>query len=207
MNARRCLVVVGICCMVAGAGFAQAPPQEKLDNMNRVPAPWPTRSDETLGGGSDTCATAPLVTGVCGGVFFFDNANATTDGQPDPLCDAFGTQQIDNDVWFCWQAPPGTAGGVQFETCGGTTVDTKIAMYGPFPDCATATATGCPGGNIQACNDDTCGLQSLIAGPGANSGEIYLVRIGTFPGATGGTGDVLATCTVPVGLDSVSLED
>ena len=127
------------------------------------------------GGGSDDCANAEQIAGD--GVFRFDNSTATTDGLPHAACLAFGQDQINNDVWFCWTAS--ITGEVTVETCGLTAVDTKIAAY----DGCT-----CPEGNgLLACNDDACSLQSRITF-NAVKGQQYLLRIGTFPLASGGTG-------------------
>ncbi|MHC5004673.1 MAG: hypothetical protein ACYTJ0_16290, partial [Planctomycetota bacterium] len=134
------------------------------------------------GGGTDDCADGPEA--IAGeGVFDFDNSNATTDGIPDDLCVAFGSDQIDNDVWFCWTAD--CDGEVRLETCGLTAVDTKIAVY-------DGCACDAP---IIACNDDTCGLQSRVTFT-ATAGNEYLIRIGTFPGAAGGPGQFSVECVV-----------
>lgn len=130
---------------------------------------------------NDDCDDAIAIAGE--GTFPFDNSAATTDGVPDGLCLAFGTDQIDNDVWFCWTAP--CTSDVLFETCGLTAVDTRIAVY----DGCT-----CPTGNgIIACNDDFCGLQSSLTFS-AVAGNQYLLRIGNFPGALGGLGSFSLTC-------------
>ena len=44
------------------------------------------------------------------------------------------------------------------------------------------------------CNDDSCGLQSLITF-NATSGTSYLLQVGTFPGAAGGTGSLVFEST------------
>ena len=133
------------------------------------------------GAASDDCGSAGAISGE--GTFPFDNTAATTDGLDDPLCDAFGTQGIDSDVWYCWTAE--CDGNVTVQTCGLTGVDTKVAAY---------DGCGCPtGAGILACNDDTCGLQSLIQFE-ATAGNQYLLRIGTFPGAAGGTGSIQISC-------------
>ncbi|MCP3916598.1 MAG: hypothetical protein GY711_13660, partial [bacterium] len=123
--------------------------------------------------GADDCANAQPITGL--GPHSFDNSAATTDGGPDPLCDTFGTQDIENDVWFTWTAP--ATSSYRLNTCGLTGVDTKIAVY----------AGGC-GTAALACNDDSCGLQSEVSFS-TTMGSSYLIRVGTFPGATGGIGD------------------
>ncbi len=132
-----------------------------------VPAAAPAAAQ-----GADLCANAQPISGV--GSFAFDNSAATTDGVPNALCLAFGQDDITSDVWFSWQAP--NDGVFILDTCGQTSVDTKVGVL----------AGSCAGAVI-ACNDDSCGLQSSVTFT-ANSGATYLLRIGTFPGAAGGTG-------------------
>ncbi len=129
------------------------------------------------GGGADDCANAEPISGE--GTFNFDNSSATTDGLPHAGCLAFGTDQIENDVWFCWTAT--FDGDATVQTCGGTGVDTKIAAYDGCNVCPPTDA------ELLACNDDSCGLQSSITFPVVN-GQSYLIRIGTFPGAAPGAG-------------------
>ncbi len=127
-------------------------------------------------GGSDDCASADPISGT--GSFLFDNSMATTDGLGHAACFAFGTNGIDNDVWFAWTAEATET--VTVQTCGLTSVDTKIAVY---------DSTACPATDaaLLGCNDDACALQSVVAFDAIN-GATYLIRIGTFPGAAGGTG-------------------
>jgi hypothetical protein len=128
-----------------------------------------------LAQGADDCASAQAIAGP--GTYNFDNSAATMDGVPDILCDSFGTQDIDLDVWFAYTAA--STATVTVDTCNGAgAVDTKIAAY-----------DGACGGAILACNDDTCGLQSSISFP-ATAGNVYILRVGSFPGAAGGA-DVL----------------
>ena len=123
--------------------------------------------------GSDACASATSIAGT--GTFAFDTTGASTDGIVDPLCAFAGTSQIEHDVWFRWTATVGTR--ARLSTCGGTSVDTRLAVY----------LGGVCGGTMLACNDDSCGLQSEVDIP-LIAGQEYLVRIGTYPGATPGPG-------------------
>lgn len=132
--------------------------------------------------GADLCANAQPIAGT--GNFAFDNSAATTDGVPNALCLAFGSDDISSDVWFSWQAP--NDGSFTLQTCGQTSVDTKIAV-----------SAGSCGGTVVACNDDTCGLQSSVSWS-ASSGTIYLLRVGTFPGAAGGSGTFTIEEDLPV---------
>ncbi len=145
-----------------------------------------------LGGGANNCIDAVPIVGE--GTFAFDNVTATTDGPAHNACMAFGETQISNDVWYCWTADSDDA--IVVETCGGTTVDSKIAVYG---DCF------CPptDADLVECSDDACGIQSRVI-VSATSGETLLLRIGTFPGAGGGTGTFTVTaCPGDVDLDGM----
>ena len=128
-------------------------------------------------GGNDDCVNCTPVNGP--GTYNFDNLTASMDGVPDILCDFYGTQDIDFDVWFCYTAAS-TATAV-VNTCNQTTVDTKMAAYDG----------GC-GSPILTCNDDACGLQSQLTFP-VVAGNSYLLRIGTYPGAAGGPGTFTIT--------------
>lgn len=142
--------------------------------------------------GADLCANAQPIVGV--GNFAFDNTAAATDGVGDNLCLAFGQTQIDSDVWYSWVAP--STGSYRLQTCSLTSVDTKIAVY-----------DGSCAGTVIACNDDTCNLQSQLEFP-AVAGNTYILRVGTYPGATTGTGafdlnlvplpTILATAVSPI---------
>ncbi|MED6335809.1 MAG: lectin-like protein [Planctomycetota bacterium] len=140
-------------------------------------------STPTFGQGSDACGSAQLIAGT--GVFNFDNTSATTDGTSVSLCLAFGTSNIENDVWFEWASPLDSFYNI--DVCNGqTAVDTKIAVY-----------DGSCTGAVIACNDDSCGLQSMVAWA-ATASSTYVFRIGTFPGAVGGTGTFSLTESGPV---------
>lgn len=136
----------------------------------------------TVVGGSDSCASPDAISGE--GSFTFDNTFATMDGLDHAACDFFGSQSIDSDVWFAWTAP--CDGDVNVDTCG-SSVDTKVAVY---------NNVACPPGDadLLACNDDFCGLQSQVTFAATN-GATYLIRLGTFPGAAGGSGTFNIECS------------
>ena len=155
---------------------------------------------------NDSCEDAEAIAGT--GNFFFDNTTASTDGPAHAACLEFGSDQVENDVWFCWTAA--CDGDTLIQTCGTTGVDTKIAVY---------DGCGCPAtdANLIACNDDTCGLQSAVTFS-ATSGSQYLIRLGTFPGASGGVGEFNISCislpdndfcenAIPVAVPSVTPGD
>ncbi|MCH2105646.1 MAG: hypothetical protein MK291_03290 [Planctomycetes bacterium] len=128
-------------------------------------------------GGNDSCGAADAISGQ--GLFAFDNSSATTgsEGQSEASCYVFGTSVIANDVWFAWTAD--ASGVAQISTCSQTTVDTKLAAY---------AGSACPSdGSAIACNDDACGFQSTL-NFSVSSGSTYLLQVGTWDGASGGTG-------------------
>ena len=112
---------------------------------------------------NDDCAAATPISGT--GAFAFDTRHATTDGDPDVACLAFGTAQIESDVWYRWTAP--TTGLFELGTCGGTSLDTRIAAY---------DAQACPPTLAIACDDDACQFQSRLLLP-ATQGADYLIRL------------------------------
>jgi|GEM_PF-1662912 len=152
----------------------------------------------TGGGGADDCSAAEPISGE--GAFDFDTTTATTDGLAHPACDFFGNDTIFNDVWFLWTAE--ADGATTIETCGGTALDTKLAVY---------NAAACPPGDADLidCNDDNCALQSGVTITATN-GDQYLIRLGSFSGADSGVGTLTistggagpcnpASCTTGVG--------
>lgn len=196
MKSRVTGVLLVALCIVAGTTTG-ALAQQKGDGS--IPPPWPTEG--TGSGGADSCRQAEPIQGC--GTFAFDNSNATTDGNPHPACDEFGTQQINNDVWFCWQATE-NAQTVDVFTCNMTGVDTKIAVYGPAPNCQAAISQCIPPSDTPAlldCNDDFCGLQTAVQFSDVTAGEVYLIRVGTFPGASGGSGDFEVACDDPIPVE------
>ncbi|MCB9916049.1 MAG: hypothetical protein H6828_13045 [Planctomycetes bacterium] len=142
--------------------------------------------------GTDGCTTPDPIAGQ--GSFLFDQTLATTgiEGQTEALCYFFASTTVDSDVWFAWTAD--ATGTAQISTCT-TIVDTKLAAY-PGSTCPTA-------GTALACNDDSCGLQSSMGFPVTN-GTTYTLQVGTFPGATGGTGMMDIIILPPVTNDDCS---
>jgi len=126
--------------------------------------------------GSGSMAGVPFTTGTTG-----------TQHQNEPLCYAFGTSGITNDVWFNWSAA--ATGNAVVDFCGNS-IDTKVASYN------NDNGGLCPLGGALACNDDTCGLQSTISFA-VTGGSSYVLQVGTFPGASGGSGSFNITETTP----------
>lgn len=125
---------------------------------------------------NNACSAAQAITGI--GTFTYDNSMATQDGSAHALCNFFGSNQIDKDVWFRWT--PSLTAQYVIETCAGSPFDTKMAVYLNAP---------CPPTNssILACNDDACSVQSRIT-INATAGLQYLIRMGVYPGNSGGAG-------------------
>jgi len=126
--------------------------------------------------GSGSMAGVPFTTGTTG-----------VEHQNEPLCYAFGTSGITNDVWFNWSAA--TTGNVVVDFCG-SSIDTKVASYNDD------NGGNCPLGGALACNDDSCGLQSTISFA-VTASSSYVLQVGTFPGASGGSGSFNITETTP----------
>jgi hypothetical protein len=154
---------------------------------------------------NDECFTATVIGGP--GSFSFDNTLANNSGPDDAvLCDGFGGSGIAHDVWFRWTSTLPAGQDAVISLCGGTRVDTKIAVY----------HDGCPVGAPLDCNDDFCFLQSRATfrpAPGAT----YLIRIGNWPGMENepapdgkpGTFTIVAqpTCHVPQPGSGVVVEN
>jgi hypothetical protein len=177
--------------VAATAAIASAQSQFAARQVS-VKVPSLTTATTTGGflGGTDDCLSAHVAL-PAGDVFGepFTTGTTGTQGQNEALCLAFGTSGVGLDVWFDWIAT--ATGNASVSTCGGTGVDTKIAVY-PFTG-----ASACPAnGTSLACNDDSCGLQSTTTW-GANSGTQYTIQLGTFPGAVGGSGTFNITQTAP----------
>jgi len=140
---------------------------------------------------ADACANAFGIQGE--GLFGFDNSAATLDGPGHADCVAPANENnfednMDADVWACWTAP--CSGTAFIDTCGQTTVDTKIAVYRGC-DCPVTDAA------LADCNDDDCEFQSRVSFD-VESGQQYLVRIGAFPNTALGVGGFSIAC----GLDA-----
>ena len=186
--------VVTASALLTSVAGAQSAPAHASGNalpayrLRAVSQPQPAASTfapAPLVGGADSCASPDVVVGV--GMFAFDDTLATTgaEGQGESACNvSFGSgTAVLNDVWFTWVAP--NSGVATFETCGLTTVDTKIAVY---------AGNTCPAASALACNDDACGgftFQSGLTFP-CVVGNSYVLQLGlypgTFPAATPGTG-------------------
>lgn len=137
---------------------------------------------------NDGCGAATVIAGA--GPFAFDNSQATTgtEGQSNGACVFFGLPGIDSDVWYRWTAA--ATGTAVLTTCGQTTVDTKIAVY---------AGTGCAAAANPAiaCGDDACGPYQTQVNFAVTNGSTYLIQLGTYPGATAGTGTFTIQVSAP----------
>jgi len=135
---------------------------------------------------NDDCATPTAIAGT--GLFPFTVVNATagTQGQAEPSCLFFAQTAIGSDVWYAWTAP--STGIATVSTCGQTSVDTKMAAY---------SGGVCPAAAAIACSDDNCSLQTTIQFA-CQSGSVYMLQVGTFPGASQGAGNLDITVGAPM---------
>jgi len=135
---------------------------------------------------NDACTAPTAIAGA--GLFPFTVVNATTgtQGQAEPSCNFFATTAIGSDVWYAWTAP--STGIATVSTCAQTSVDTKIAAY---------TGAVCPAAAAIACSDDNCALQTTIQFA-CQSGAVYMLQVGTYPGASQGAGNFNITVGAPL---------
>lgn len=117
---------------------------------------------------SDDCSAPPSITGM--GSHHFDTSGAT-DSAYSP-CAGLGL-----DVFWNWTAT--STENVMIATCGAD-FDTTLAVY---------DGTGCPSASAIMCNDDACGLQSVIW-VAAVSGSSYLIQLGSYSGNSTGVGEL-----------------
>lgn len=144
---------------------------------------------------NDTCAVAhPIASGV---PTPFCNNGAATDGPGEALCLAFGSDQVNGDVWYRWTAQSDFRFTVEACTA---TFDTRLAIYrGSCPASAAAIA----------CNDDACGdlgSRSFIMTQGIG-GETYFIRVGGFDRFRG-TGTLTIYCAADINRSrTVTVQD
>ncbi|MFN0132265.1 MAG: lectin-like protein [Phycisphaerales bacterium] len=136
---------------------------------------------------NDLCSSPTAISGF--GTFPFDNNAATTDGSSHVACNFFNSQEIYNDIWYCWTAS--ASGPVRLRTCSQTTLDSKIAVY--------STCSPCPGATEPiACSDDNCATQTEVSWFAA-AGASYLIRVGSFGATAFGSGTFEIGSSILVG--------
>ncbi|MCH7871754.1 MAG: hypothetical protein IID33_08635, partial [Planctomycetes bacterium] len=135
---------------------------------------------------NDDCIDAGV---AVGGDNPFTTIDATTDGNPDPVCLTNLVNQIDNDVWFKYSAE--CTGNLTASICGAP-FDSKMAVY---DGCNVCPPTDSPIG----CDDDFCAVNgaSQLTVP-VVARNCYLIRIGSFSPSSGtGAGTLSLSCDVP----------
>jgi hypothetical protein len=131
--------------------------------------------------GANDCASATSIVGP--GTF-----NVTTVGATDSTQQTGACPTAHCDVWFLWTASATQTMDVSL--CGGTSADTVLAVY-PGPACPAA-------GTELACNDDTCGTQSLVSFD-AVAGSSYLIQFGDYYAAQTYSGSFTIATGAPCG--------
>ncbi|MCE7973713.1 MAG: hypothetical protein DYG92_05200 [Leptolyngbya sp. PLA1] len=113
--------------------------------------------------GADICANAPLITP---GLYSGTTVGSTPDGNS-----GCGAADGAPDVWYKIVAP--SARLLVVDTCTAANYDSVLALH-----------SGCAGGVVRACNDDSCGLQSRVEYSAA-AGETIYIRVSGFAGGVG----------------------
>lgn len=133
---------------------------------------------------NDDCVDAIAVND---GDTHFSTVGATTDGPDEPTVCVFefGTSQVLDDIWFCYEA---TCSGTVVASLCGSTYDTKLAAYDGC-DCPPAQAA-------IVCSDDDCSFNELDSRVEfeAAEGQSYMIRIGAFDTGIQGNGFLALRC-------------
>ena len=135
---------------------------------------------------SDSCATPTVIAGS--GTFAF-NLEGATGSQAGLVTDCVNGAYdfLARDMWFCWTAD--CTGTVTISTCGLTSGNTVIALYG-----TGSAGCGCPAGQLPTCcNDDACGTQSTIHCQ-VECGQRYMIQIGSPPQTPAFSGSFQIDC-------------
>lgn len=134
---------------------------------------------------NDLCPEATVLPSLYWQDVPFCTLNASTDGPANAACEASGSNQIFNDVWFKVAAP--TDGMLRVASCGAS-FDTRLAVYGAGIFGVTCPSSGLVSATLLGCNDDSlfCSdiLNSEVLVP-AEAGETYTIRAGGYLGAAG----------------------
>jgi len=123
---------------------------------------------------NDECENAIPISGE--GIFPFDSTGASALVPSDFSCLHSNSAErgFAADVWYKWTSH--SYGYVIVDTCGQTTMDTKLAYY---DSCDS---------NPYECDDDGCLHQSRLEVYYTSPGEELWIHLGTQPGLAGGTG-------------------
>ena len=171
-------ILSAVCCAVTASAQIKVPftggqtPAAPKQAMNApVYIPPPPGTQLLVVGGSDDCANAAANDAISGaGTFSVTNVGATN-GLPDSA----GCPSTQLDVWFFWTSTQTGTARLQF--CTQTTTDTVITVW------ADNNGGACPTGTEVVCNDDSCGLQSLVTWP-TTAGQTYFFQLGAYGAAT-----------------------
>jgi thiosulfate dehydrogenase len=131
-----------------------------------------------IGPPNDHCANA---LSVGDGIFAFNTGGADTDGPNESALCNVGMSSVESDVWYCYTSP--CTGTATASLCG-SVYDTMLAVYDGCTCPTTASA--------RDCDNDTCGLQSVISFP-ATACDQYLMRVGGYQAAQG-SGSLTLSC-------------
>jgi hypothetical protein len=139
--------------------------------------------------GSDECSTATPIFG--NGTYAVSTVGSTDSFEQTGSC-----PNAHHDVWFYWTSP--ATQSTRLSLCGGTAIDTVIAVY---------PGNMCPNPGTQlGCNDDSCGQQSQLYFS-ASIGSTYLIQIGAWSDTDTFTGTFSlqagSTCGSSVGPDVI----
>ncbi|MGE3166581.1 MAG: hypothetical protein AB7O52_16900 [Planctomycetota bacterium] len=119
-----------------------------------------------------------------GGTQSFDTTFDSNDG-PIPSC---GGTLEPVDIWYTYTA---SCTGLATATMCGSSYDTRLVVYAD---------TVCPPALEVGCDDDTCGLQSVVMWP-VVAGATYLLQVCGYNGAVG-AGQITVNCGPPALNDS-----
>ena len=128
---------------------------------------------------NDACAQATILPSEPTASEPFNNACATTDGPASVNCPS--AQPVGKDLWYKYTAP--CTGSVTVSTCGTTTMDGIIDVYGGQAVCPCPTNSA----GLIACDDDSCGIGG---GPSqvtfnVTAGMCYTIRVAGWNSAAG----------------------
>lgn len=128
---------------------------------------------------NDACAQATILPSEPAVQEPFDNTCATLDGPASVNCPS--AQPVGRDLWYQYTAP--CTGSVTVSTCGTTSMDAIIDVYGGQAVCPCPTTTA----GLITCGDDTCGVGGGPAQVTFNvtAGMCYTIRVAGWNAAAG----------------------
>ncbi len=127
---------------------------------------------------------------VTDGNIAFSTVGATTDGPEEPQACRFNSfDNIGSDIWYRYNAT--CNGQLTVDLCE-SSFDTKVAVYAGCRQCPVVSPP-------LVCNDDFCGVRSLVTTP-AQQGNCYTIRVGGYFHAQGnGVMKIRCNTVVPTG--------